>query len=388
MLLGALALALGAPAAAQAQIVVDDATASESAGSLTFTITRNAGLLAGAATVAFATADGSATAPADYGAASGSRTFPAALLGGTQVHHVTVAISNDALDEPDEAFGLVVSGPGVSDGQATGVIGDDDPPPAVRAVDAAPAAEGSTAIFTVALNRASGRSVTVAFATADGSALAGQDYTARGGTLTIPAGSTSVPLGVPLADDSVDEGNESFELRIGSPGAATLGDAVATATIVDDDEPPAAAAPAQPSANAPPSPVTGSGSAGTPGTTRRPALGVSSPRLRLPSTILVTLACPRQAGRCRGRITIFSRPNRRSKIKALRLERRLARRKFGLVGGTSRTLEMPLSRRDRALLRRAGRIGVRAYVVTTDSAGRSGVRRVNGTLIGRTRHSG
>jgi hypothetical protein len=39
------------------------------------------------------------------------------------------------------------------------------------------------------------------------------------------------------------------------------------------------------------------------------------------------------------------------------------------------------------LLRRAGRISVRAYAVTEDGAGRTGVRRVNGTLIGRTTHS-
>ena len=395
MLLGALTLAVSAPVT-HAQIVVSDAQASESAGAVTFTITRSAPLLAGAATIAFATGDGSATAPADYGATSGSRTFPAALLGGIQVHHVTVAIANDTLDEPDETLRLAISGAGVTDGEGIAVIADDDPPPAVSVLDAAPAAEGSNAVFTVALDRPSGRNVTVAFATANGSATAGQDYTARGGTLTIPAGSTAVPIGVPLIDDNADEPNETFELRLSSPGGASLGDATATATIVDDDAPPSAPAPSQP-ATAPPGsgaglPATGSGGAATgsgSGTTAtsRPMLGVSSPRLRLPSTILLTLACPRDAGRCRGRVTIFTRPYRRSKIRALRVERRLARRSFGLVGGTSRTLEMKLSRRDRVLLRRAGRISVRAYVVTTDSAGRTGVRRVNGTLIGRTRHS-
>ena len=395
LLVGALVPALAAPAAAQAQITVSDAHAPESAGSLTFTITRSAPLLAGAATIAFTTADGSATAPADYTAVSGSRTFPATVFAATQVHHVTVAITSDALDEPDETFRLVISGPGVTDGDGTAVIADDDPPPVVRVLDAPPAAEGANAIFTIALDSPSGRNVTVAFATADGSAVAGQDYVARGGTLTIRAGSTAVPLGVPLIDDSVHESDESFELRLHAPSGATLGDASATATIIDDD-PPAPPAqtqpPAAPPVPAPAPPAAGSSTGtGTDAGTDAPArlqLGVSSPRLRLPSTILVTLACPRQAGRCRGRITIFSRPNRRSKIKALRAERRLARRSFGLAGGTSRTVAMKLSRRDRALLRRAGRVRVRAYVVTTDRAGRTGVRRVNGTLIARTRHSG
>lgn len=389
LLLGAFALGAGAPAA-QAQIAVGDARASESAGSVTFTITREAGLLAPAATVAFATADGSAAAPADYTAAGGSRTFPGTLLPATQTQHVTVAIADDALDETDETFLLNISGAGVSDGQGVATIADDDAPPTVRVIDAAPAAEGANALFAIALNRASGRTVTVAFATADGSALAGQDYTARGGTLTIPAGARSVQLGVALTDDAADEPNETFELRISGPGAAALGDASAGATIVDNDDPPAAAGPpsGQLAPPAPgslvPAPTTGSST----GSGALPQLGVSAPRLRLPSTILVTVACPRQSTRCQGRMTIFSRPNRRSKIKALRSERRLARRNFNLPGGATRTLRMALSRRDRVLLKRAGRMKVRAYVVTSDGAGRSGVRRVNGVLISRTSHSG
>lgn len=385
LLLGALTLASGAPGA-HAQIAVGDARVSERAGAVTFTITREAGALAPAATVAFATADGSAHAPADYAAANGSHTFPATLLAATQTRHVTVTIADDFLHEADERFRLTISGAGVTRGQATATIEDDDPPPVARVLDAAPAAEGATALFTIALNRASGRSVAVAFATADGSALAGQDYTARGGTITIPAGSTSVSLGVALLDDEVVEGAESFELRLSAPSAATLRDASATATIVDDDDPPVQPPPAPPAIAAPgsaqPPPTTGSGTADS----RLPQLGVSSPRLRLPRTILVTISCPRQTARCRGRMTIFSRPNRRSKLKALRVERRLARRRFNLPGGRSQTLRMALSRRDRVLLKRAGRMSVRAYVLTTDSAGRRGLRRVNGTLVARTGH--
>lgn len=392
LLLGALALLAGVPAAAQAQIVVDDVSASEGAGSLTFTITRQAGLLAPSVTVAFATSDGSAASPADHAAASGSRTFPGTLFATTQTQHVTVAIAGDTIDEPDETFRLAISGTGVSDGEGTGTIVDDDPRPAVAVVDASPASEGATALFTIALSRPSGRNVAVAFATADGSAVAGQDYTARGGTITIPAGSRSRALGVPLLDDASDEPDESFELRISAPRAATLADASAVATVVDNDDPAAVATPTAPPA---PGPAPGPSASGEPSpaigsapTAALPRLGVSSPRLRQPSTVLVTISCPRQSGRCNGRITIFSRPNRRSKIKALRSERRLGRRNFKLPGGAAQTLRIALSKRDRVLLRRAGRIAVRAYVVTTDSAGRTGVRRVNGTLVARTSHSG
>ena len=380
---------VAAAPAAQAQISVGDATASEATGSMTFTITRQAPLLGTAVTVSFATSEGSASSPADFAAASGSRTFPSTLFAQTQTRQVTVTLVDDARDEFDEGFRLVVSGNGVGDGVGLGTILDDDPSPSLAAGNAPAAAEGATAVFTVALGAPSGRSVSVNYATANGTAVAGQDYAARSGTVTIPAGATSAQIGVPLTDDGADEPNESFELRLSAPVNARLADATGTATIVDDDEPPAAAPPPPPPpAGLPPGvgplapPTTGSST----GSGALPQLGVSRPRLRLPGTILVTLSCPRDAGRCRGRLTIFSRPNKRSKIKALRVERRLARREFGLVAGASRTLEMPLSRRDRVLLKRAGRINVRVYIVTTDGAGRTGVRRVNGVLIGRTTH--
>ncbi|HVF79346.1 MAG TPA: Calx-beta domain-containing protein [Solirubrobacteraceae bacterium] len=383
LLLGVLVLA-AAPAASQAQIVVQDARATESAGSLTFTITRQAGLAAPAVTIAFSAQDASAVAPADFLAVSGTRTFPFSLLGGSQHVTVTVPVTRDALDEDDETLRLVISGSGVSDGEGIGTIEDDDAAPALSVGDATPAAEGASAAFTIALSKASGRAVSVTYATVDGSATAAQDYDARSARVTIPAGSTTAAVAVPLTDDTVDEPNETFGLRLGAPTAATLGSAAATATIVDNDEP---APPPTPPVSTPgsgqPPPATGSVDPGA-----LPMLGVSSPRLRQPATVVVTIACPRQAGRCSGRLTIFSRPHRRSRLKDLRIERRLGRRNFNLPGGGAGTLLVALSRRDRVLLRRAGRIDVRAYIVTTDSSGRTGVRRVNGTLVARTSHSG
>jgi hypothetical protein len=407
LLLGAAAL-LSVPAAAQAQIDVGDVRAAEGTGSLTFTITRQVVLVALPATVAFATADGSATAPADYAAASGNLTFPAALGSLTQAQRVTVSLARDGIDEPDETLRLAISGAGVSDAEGIGTIADDDALPTVGVADAPPAAEGAAARFTIRLSRASGRAVSVAYATADGSAAAGQDYGARSGRVEIPAGSTTaVPVSVSLLDDNADEPDEAFELRLSAPSAVTLGDAAGAATIVDNDATPAGAAPAKPGpgpggSGLPPPAVGGSGD--VPSALR---LGVSSPRLRQPATVLVTIACPRPSGRCSGRtgaaapgrartasgrcsgrLTLFSRPSKRSKIKQLRKERRLGRRSFDLPGGGAQTLRLVLSRRDRALLKRAGRMPVRAYVATTDAAGRSGVRRVNGTLVARTSHSG
>ena len=382
-------LALVAPAAAQASIGVDDVKVAEGDGGAvaTFTLTRSAPLLGGAVTVAFATADATAHAPADYEAASGTRTFPGALLGGTQTQQVAVPIAGDRLDEPNESFRLVVSGPEVVDGEGVGTIVDDDPQPAVGAADAAAATEGGTASFAVSLSAPSGRDVSVAFATADGSATAGQDYTARSGRVTIPAGSTSATVPVALLDDGADEPSESFELRLSAPAAASLGRAAATATILDNDEPPAQASPAGGSQQPARPPGAPTGGSSTPPSATAPRLGLASPRLRLPATALVTISCPLEAGSCSGSLTLFTRAMQRSKIKALRRERRLGRRTFTLAGGRTRTLEIKLGRRDRSLLQRAGRMPVRAFAVTRDSAGRNGVRSVNGTLLRRTEHS-
>jgi hypothetical protein len=397
---GALVLAL-VPAAAHASVSVDDVSVAEGNGGdvvATFTVTRTGGLLTGGTTVGFATGDGSAHAPADYTAYSGSLSFGSLPLGGTQTQQVPVTVKGDLLDEPAETFRLVLSGPEVADAQGTATVEDNDPPPTVNAIDAPAAPEGATATFTIALSAPSGRDVSVSYATVDGSAVAGQDYAPTTGTATIAAGATSTPVGVALLDDADDEATESFGLAIGTPVNATRGTASATATILDTDEPPAPASPASnansaggsttaspplsPNAIGPPGGVTGAGTSQA-----LPRLGVSSPRLRRPSTILVTVSCPRSASLCDGQVTVFSRPSLRSKIKLLRKERRLGARLFKLKPGVTRTLQIALSKTDRVLLLRTGRMNVRAFAVTEDAAGKSGVRRVTGTLIARTTHS-
>ncbi len=74
--------------------------------------------------------------------------------------------------------------------------------------------------FTVSLDRAASRTVTVDYATSDGSATAGTDYTAVGGTLTFAAGERTKTVEVTLLDDTHDEGEETFTFaaveRLGS----------------------------------------------------------------------------------------------------------------------------------------------------------------------------
>ena len=94
--------------------------------------------------------------------------------------------------------------------------------------------------FAVTLSRASRAPVAVAYATADGSATAGSDYTATSGTLTFAAGETSKTVSVPVLDDAHDEGEETLTLRLSAATGAVIADGVATGTIENTDHMPAA----------------------------------------------------------------------------------------------------------------------------------------------------
>ncbi len=76
--------------------------------------------------------------------------------------------------------------------------------------------------FLVSLNRAASHAVSVDYATADGTATAGEDYTATGGTLVFAPGETEQTVSVAILDDAVDEGKEHFLLRLSNPQGAYL----------------------------------------------------------------------------------------------------------------------------------------------------------------------
>ncbi len=102
-------------------------------------------------------------------------------------------------------------------------------------------AEGNTGSqslkFTVNLSAAATSTVSVNYATADGTATAGSDYTASSGTLSFAAGEISKTIAVPILGDTTIESSETFTLTLSSPSGATLGSAIsATATIVNDDQ--------------------------------------------------------------------------------------------------------------------------------------------------------
>ena len=111
-------------------------------------------------------------------------------------------------------------------------------PPAFRVADArVTEAAGATVDFAVTLSRASSETVTVDYATANGSARAGSDYTQATGTLTFAVGETATTVAVAVLDDAIDEGEETFKLTLtnASGGDVWIDDGDATGTIVNID---------------------------------------------------------------------------------------------------------------------------------------------------------
>ena len=101
----------------------------------------------------------------------------------------------------------------------------------VLSVADAEGAEGGTLAFRVALSQPAATPVTVSWATADGTAVAGEDYTAASGTLAFKPGQTERTVAVAVTDDGLGEGAETVTLRFSGASGAGVGDGEATGTI-------------------------------------------------------------------------------------------------------------------------------------------------------------
>ena len=99
---------------------------------------------------------------------------------------------------------------------------------------------GALLAFAVTLSRAASGTLTVDYATSDGTATAGTDYTAASGTLTFTAGESSQTIEVTVLDDSHDEGEETLTLRLSDPSGGRVTDGEATGTIANHDSMPRA----------------------------------------------------------------------------------------------------------------------------------------------------
>ncbi len=192
-------------------------------------------------TVTYATSAGTATAGVDYVATSGSLTF---TPGDTQ-ETVSITVNGDTIDEVNETFLVTISTPTnatLDDAEATGTgtINDDDPPP-TAVINDATVTEGDsgtvTAVFTVTLSTASAKVITINYSSSNGTAVAGEDFTAVApATLTFnPGGPLSQTISVTVLGDEDTEPDEQFFINLSGASNVTLSDSQGIGTIRNDD---------------------------------------------------------------------------------------------------------------------------------------------------------
>jgi hypothetical protein len=196
-------------------------------------------------TVNTATADGTATQPADYAPAGGTLTFNP----GVTTQPVTVNVAGETTNEADETYFVNLTAPSnasILDGQGVGTIQNDDsttPTFTITNVSQAEGDAGTTLFnFTVSLSPAAAAPASVQAATADGTATAASgDYVASTQTLNFAAGVTSQPFTVTVNGDGTFEPDETFSVNLSASSAGTAigGGGTASGTIAGDDPQPA-----------------------------------------------------------------------------------------------------------------------------------------------------
>jgi hypothetical protein len=189
--------------------------------------------------VDFAVVSGTATVSTDFDAGQGSLVFGP----GTTSGPVTVSVRGDITHEPDETFFVNLSNPvnsTIADGQGQGTILNDDPVPAITALNASGfemTGADTTLLVTVNLSNPSSVAVSVDFSTADDTALAGSDYNASTGSLTFNPGETLKTIGITVRDDLLDEPHETFFVNLSNAVQGTIADGQSLCQIFDNDGP-------------------------------------------------------------------------------------------------------------------------------------------------------
>jgi hypothetical protein len=226
------------------QFTTTAVTVNQSDGSVIVTVQLNAAS-ADAITVQYATADGTATAPAYYTAVSGTLVF---APGDPLSQQITITLGTAVATNSTASFTVTLSN------AVNAVVGDNGtvtvtiinvPPPTVQFASATytVSESGGTAAIEVTLSAAAGTIVTVNYQTADGpspnGAVAGTDYTATSGALTFAVGDTSQTFSVPIINHGLYALSKTVTLTLSDPSGASLGTpSTALLTIIDDDPPP------------------------------------------------------------------------------------------------------------------------------------------------------
>ncbi|MEE9491835.1 MAG: Calx-beta domain-containing protein [Gammaproteobacteria bacterium] len=217
---------------------ISDLTIDEAGGNATLTVSLSAPS-SEVVNVNYSTLNGSAIAGTDYTAASGVLSFAAGETSKT----ISVSITDDAITETAESFTVALSNAvnaTLSSASAAVTITDNESVPSATVTDITVGEADGTATLTIALSHASAQSITIDYATADSSAIAGTDYTAASGVLSFAAGEASKTISVSITDDAITETAENFTVALSNAVNATLSSASAVVTIADNESVPSA----------------------------------------------------------------------------------------------------------------------------------------------------
>ncbi|OGK02994.1 MAG: hypothetical protein A2519_06525 [Candidatus Raymondbacteria bacterium RIFOXYD12_FULL_49_13] len=230
----------------------------ENSGTATVSVKRSDGS-AGAVSVDYRTIDRTATAGSDYTAVSGTLSW---ADGDTANKTFTVPVLDDAVYEGEETVTLAISNPtggarlgSVYPGPMITMVDNDPAPPAgallfgapvyydgrYRVMESGGSFQPNLSPVTIAVQRVGGSvgAVSVNYATGNGTATAGSDYTAVSGTLSWADGDTvSKTFTVSTLDDAVYEGDETVNLTLSNPtgGAALVPDRSADVLIIMEND--------------------------------------------------------------------------------------------------------------------------------------------------------
>src|SRR6185369_10886089 len=177
---------------------------------------------------------------ADYTATSGVLNW---ADGDSAAKTFTIPILEDTLDEAVETVNVAISnatgGAGLAGPTSASLsISDNDPTPSLTINDVSQA-EGNSGTtnftFTVTLSAASGQTVTVNYATSNGTATSGADYESASGLLTFAPGETTRQVIVAVNGDTTFESNETFFVNLSTAVNASISKVKGTGTITNDD---------------------------------------------------------------------------------------------------------------------------------------------------------
>lgn len=186
--------------------------------------------------VRYVTLSGTARAGIDFVETAGTLTF----MPGQTSKKIPVLFKGDTEHEPNETFVVRLfdaSGARVDDEVGLGTILNDDGP--VLKINHVAQVEGDSGLshfeFTVGLSEKHARTVSVRFATVNGSAHAGSDFAANRGLLLFPPGYTSQTIRIAVRGDKSKEPNETFAVLLSAASGATIYTNRGIGTIRNDD---------------------------------------------------------------------------------------------------------------------------------------------------------